>query len=61
VVSNLSAEARPTTVSLNLDNMGLEGRKLQATDVVAGEQIGVSGGKIALNLKSMEWRMLWIK
>jgi len=61
VVSNLGPREADSTVRLDLARLRLSGRSLSASDVLTGEKLPLQNGSLRLPLKSMAWRMLWVR
>ena len=61
VVSNLSNATVDARVTLALSRLGLAGRALQATDVLAGAPMELDADALALELGPMQWRLIHVE
>lgn len=61
VVSNLGKTDTRAEVGLNLARVGLSGRTLTARDALSGETVPLEGGKFAVPLPTMGWKLVWIR
>jgi len=60
MVLNTGREEADVTVQLNMDVFeGLA--KATAVDGITGENMAVTGGGLSLKLKSLDWKLIWIK
>jgi hypothetical protein len=60
VISNLGREEVTAQVQLNLENLGLR-NDLSACDALTREEIAAEGGTFTLALKSLGWKIIWIR
>jgi len=61
-VSNLSADKQTVTVKLDLDKLGLRGRKLDVFNLLTGEAVSMTAdGTISLLLGPEEWVYVWLR
>ncbi len=61
-ISNLRRDAQTVTVQLNLDKLGLRGKKLDVFNALTDEPVAMtSGGKLSVPLGSEEWVYIWLR
>jgi hypothetical protein len=60
IVSNLTHEPAEVTVRLNAERLGLRG-ETQARDGLTGAAIPLQDQSFAMQLDSMEWRIVWVR
>ncbi len=60
VVSNLSRKETTVKVRLNLQRLGLP-ESVTAFDALTNERLTVEGGQIAVTLKSLGWKVIWVR
>jgi len=61
-LSNLRRDAQTVTVELNLDRLGLLGRKLDVSSALAGRPVAMShDGRLSVRLGSVEWVYVWVR
>ncbi len=60
VVSKLKQDDAATSIQLQLGKLGLP-KDVDATDALTGDAIECEGGRIALALPYLGWRMVWVK
>ena len=61
-VSNLSRETQSANVHLNLNKLGLAGKKFKAFNLLTNQLVGMSAnGRLAPNLGSEQWIYIWLK
>jgi len=60
VVANLGQKQEEAVVELDLAGLGL-GKHAKAVDALTGEALEIDGGKVAVELASLGWRIVWVR
>ena len=60
VVSNVGRSQAMVTVQLNSERLGIN-RDISACDALTNEAIVIKQGLLTLPLKSLEWKVIWVK
>jgi hypothetical protein len=59
VVSNLGTARAKIEIAFELDKLGLPG-ECKAVDAVTGDPVSLQNGKLAIELDSVDWQLVWL-